>query len=193
MDRKLTLADRLAEKVARLNGSWANVGVLLVMTLGWALMNYFLSRPFDPYPYVFFNLLLAVLVAIQGPLLMMSQNREAREERARAEADFRVNLKNEVAIDRISRDLVTLRETLLRVAEGRPGRPIRAATPPRAPSAAHCSAVSGTTLSRPWRSSGESAKAGWAFMAASGTGAGSGARGRRSTQASFPVRSPGSG
>jgi uncharacterized membrane protein len=133
MDQKLTLADRLAEKVARLNGSWANVAALLALTLGWAVMNVFLDRPFDPYPYVFFNLVLAVLVAIQGPLLMMSQNREAREERARAEAEFRINLKNEVAIDRISRDLVTLRETVLRVAEGRgAGRGSRAATPPPA-------------------------------------------------------------
>jgi CRP/FNR family transcriptional regulator, cyclic AMP receptor protein len=132
MDRKLTLADRLAEKVARLNGSWANVAVLLALTFGWAAVNVFLDRPFDPYPYVFFNLLLAVLVAIQGPLLMMSQNREAREERARAEADFRVNLKNEVAIDRLSRDVVTLRETVLRLAEGRGARGGRAATPPPA-------------------------------------------------------------
>ncbi|HEY7726280.1 MAG TPA: DUF1003 domain-containing protein [Anaeromyxobacteraceae bacterium] len=132
LDRKLTLADRLAEKVARLNGSWANVAVLLALTLGWALLNAFLA-PFDPYPFEFFNLLLAVLIAIQGPLLMMSQNREAREERARAEADFRVNLKNEVAIDRLSRDVVTLRETVLRVAEGRGlGRGGRAATPPPA-------------------------------------------------------------
>ena len=131
MDQRLTVADRLAERVARLNGSWANVAVLLALTLGWAVINYFLAPPFDPYPYVFFNLLLAVLVAIQGPLLMMSQNREAREERARAEADFRVNLKNELAIDRISRDLVTLRETMLRLgSEGRPGRAPRAATPP---------------------------------------------------------------
>jgi uncharacterized membrane protein len=64
-----------------------------------------LRQPFDPYPYVFFNLVLAILVAVQGPLILMSQNRQALKERAQAETDFKVNLKNEVNIETIVREL----------------------------------------------------------------------------------------
>ena len=62
-------------------------------------------RRSTPYPYVFFNLLLAILVALQGPLIVMSQNRQTLKDRATAETDFKVNLKNEVNIETILREL----------------------------------------------------------------------------------------
>lgn len=68
-----------------------------------------LRHDFDPYPYVFFNLLLAILVALQGPLIMMSQNRQALKDRATAETDFKVNLKNELNIETMLRELGELR------------------------------------------------------------------------------------
>jgi len=61
----------------------------------------------DEYPYQFFNLVLAVLVALQGPLIVMSQNRQAAKDRREAETDFKVNLKNEVNIETM---LMELRE-----------------------------------------------------------------------------------
>ena len=70
------------------------------------------ARPFDPYPFVFFNLLLAILVALQGPLIVMSQNRSAIKDRAQAETDFKVNLKNEVNIETLLRELGELRGEL---------------------------------------------------------------------------------
>ncbi len=111
MDRALTWQDRLADKVAELNGSWAFIVGLLVLVLVWTLLNaHAVSHdPLDPYPYVFFNLLLAILVALQGPLIVMSQNREALKDRKTAETDFQVNLKNEVNIETILRELGELR------------------------------------------------------------------------------------
>ena len=77
------------------------------MTAGWCVVNSLgaLHRPFDPYPYVFFNLVLAILVALQGPLIVMSQNRQSLKDRKSAETDFQVNLKNEVNIETILREL----------------------------------------------------------------------------------------
>ena len=66
-----------------------------------------IAGPFDQYPYVFFNLLLAILVALQGPLIVMSQNRQTIKDRATAETDFQVNLKNEVNIETILRELAS--------------------------------------------------------------------------------------
>jgi len=109
MEAARGLSERLAERVARWNGSWAFVAFLVVLTAAWSGLNALSSSPFDPYPFVFFNLVLAVLVALQGPLLMMAQNREVASDRAAAEADYRVNLKNELMLERLVRELEELR------------------------------------------------------------------------------------
>jgi CRP/FNR family transcriptional regulator, cyclic AMP receptor protein len=105
----LTWAQRLADRVAELNGSWAFIICLLGLSCLWSLANAFLSKPFDGYPYVFFNLLLGLMVALQGPLIMMSQNRQTQQDRAQSASDFKVNLKNEVGIETLLRDLGALR------------------------------------------------------------------------------------
>ncbi len=116
VEENLTFGQRLADKVAELNGSWTFIASLLAFTLAWAAVNVALNRPFDRYPFVFFNLLLGVLVALQGPLIMMSQNRQQLKDRAQADTDFRVNLKNEVGIETLLRELSALRgETSLRL------------------------------------------------------------------------------
>ncbi|GAC1338240.1 MAG: hypothetical protein NVS2B9_21760 [Myxococcales bacterium] len=104
-DDRLTWGQKLADRVAALNGSWAFMLFLLALSALWALANRLLARPFDGYPYVFFNLLLALLVALQGPLIMMSQNRQAEKDRAQAANDFNVNLKNELGIGALLREL----------------------------------------------------------------------------------------
>jgi CRP/FNR family cyclic AMP-dependent transcriptional regulator len=109
IERHLSWSDKLADQVAELNGSWFFIIALVVVTGVWMYVNkaglFSSKEPFDPYPYVFFNLVLAILVALQGPLIMMSQNRQSLKDRATAETDFKVNLKNEVNIESILREL----------------------------------------------------------------------------------------
>jgi CRP/FNR family cyclic AMP-dependent transcriptional regulator len=109
MEENLSWSDRLADRVAELNGSWTFILGLLLLTVGWTVLNAAIDRPFDAFPYVFFNLLLAVLVSLQGPLIVMSQNRQTMKDRAQAETDFQVNLKNEVNIETILRELAEFR------------------------------------------------------------------------------------
>ena len=123
-EKGLSWADRLADRVAELNGSWAFILVLAGLTVGWVLINIpgvvFKPAP-DEYPYQFFNLLLAVLVALQGPLIVMSQNRQAAKDRKEAETDFKVNLKNEVNIETILKEV---REFRCLAAGRRPTQPV---------------------------------------------------------------------
>ncbi len=107
LEKNLSWGDRLADKVATLNGSWAFIAGLFLLIAVWIVVNApgVLDHPFDLYPYVFFNLLLAILVALQGPLIVMSQNRQSLKDRKQAETDFNVNLKNEVNIETILREL----------------------------------------------------------------------------------------
>ena len=112
MEKHLTWSDRLADRVAEFNGSWGFIILLLSISGAWFVINrpgLLDQRPFDSYPYTFLNLVLAILVALQGPLIVMSQNRQVLKDRATAETDFKVNLKNEVNIESILRELGELR------------------------------------------------------------------------------------
>jgi uncharacterized membrane protein len=112
IEKHLSWRDKLADRVAEFNGSWGFILMLLGITGLWVLVNVpgiLGKEPLDAYPYQFFNLVLAVLVALQGPLIVMSQNRQTIKDRATAETDFKVNLKNEVNIETILRELAEFR------------------------------------------------------------------------------------
>jgi uncharacterized membrane protein len=95
-----SFGERLADSVARLGGSWAFIILFVGFLLAWILFNYAFpgSRAFDPYPFIFLNLLLSMIAALQAPLIMMSQNRQAATDRQMAVHDYEVNLKAEIEI-----------------------------------------------------------------------------------------------
>jgi uncharacterized membrane protein len=100
-DQQLTVGERLADKIADFGGSWKFIGIFAVILFSWMLVNsvaLFWTKPFDPYPYIFLNLVLSCLAAIQAPIIMMSQNRQETRDRLQAEHDYRVNLKAEMEI-----------------------------------------------------------------------------------------------
>lgn len=97
--------ERLADQVAAIGGSWGFIIVFGLVLLGWMMLNTdILSKwglAFDPYPYVFLNLILSMLAAIQAPVIMMSQNRQAAKDRVAAQLDYQVNLRAELEILRL--------------------------------------------------------------------------------------------
>lgn len=99
-DSSMTFGQRIADKVAAFGGSWAFIGIFFVILVAWMGVNttYLLAKPFDPYPYIFLNLVLSCLAAIQAPVIMMSQNRQEDKDRVRAAHDYQVNLKAELEI-----------------------------------------------------------------------------------------------
>lgn len=105
-----TFGQRLADTIAQFGGSWTFILLFLGFLAAWALLNTRVPRPFDPYPFIFLNLLLSTIAALQAPLILMSQNRQAARDRAQAEADYEVNLKAEIEIRNLHDKLDTLRE-----------------------------------------------------------------------------------
>jgi uncharacterized membrane protein len=98
-DTKLTLGQRWADFIARFGGSWSFIAMFGVFLAVWILINVlFGAKAADPYPFIFLNLLLSCLAAIQAPVIMMSQNRKEAKDRARSEHDYKVNLKAELEI-----------------------------------------------------------------------------------------------
>ena len=108
-----TLGERLADRVASAGGSWgfiAGFGVALGLWMTWNLLGRPAGLAFDPYPFIFLNLLLSTLAALQAPVIMMSQNRAAARDRAAAEHDYRVNLRAELEIMHLHDKLDALRD-----------------------------------------------------------------------------------
>jgi CRP/FNR family cyclic AMP-dependent transcriptional regulator len=115
---RLTLADRAADIIAEFGGSWKFIGLSTAFFLSWMALNTWvlLDKAFDAYPYVFLNLVLAIIVSLQTPIILMSQNRQSHKDRLRADLDYRVNLQNELALQEILNRLKTLERDYLRLA-----------------------------------------------------------------------------
>jgi uncharacterized membrane protein len=102
LEEQQTFGERLADRVAQLGGSWAFIATFTAMLVGWVVVNtVVLTRfggGFDPYPYIFLNLILSMVAALQAPVILMSQNRQAARDRLAASLDYEINLKAEVEI-----------------------------------------------------------------------------------------------
>ena len=112
MDERMTLGQRIADKVAAFGGSWTFIilyGGFLVLWMG--VNTFLLARigagesgaQWDPYPYILLNLMLSMTAALQAPIIMMSQNRAGEKDRLAAEQDFKVNLKSELMLEELVR------------------------------------------------------------------------------------------
>jgi uncharacterized membrane protein len=99
-ERDLSFGERLSDHIASFGGSWTFIIVFFLILLIWIVINGVIlaTRAFDPYPFILMNLILSCLAAIQAPIIMMSQNRAEARDRARAENDYKVNLKAELEI-----------------------------------------------------------------------------------------------
>jgi uncharacterized membrane protein len=105
-----SLGERLADRVAAVGGSWNFIiGFAVVMVVWMGLNSFLLAKAFDPYPYILLNLCLSCLAAIQAPIIMMSQNRQAAVDRMNADNDYQVNVKSELEILQVHEKLDVLR------------------------------------------------------------------------------------
>jgi uncharacterized membrane protein len=109
-----TVGQRAADAVASFGGSWTFIGLFGATLVGWIGLNSFFlghhGRVFDSYPYILLNLVLSMLAAIQAPIILMSQNRQAQKDRLVAEHDYEVNLKAELEIMLLHEKIDRLRE-----------------------------------------------------------------------------------
>ena len=109
-----TRGQRLADNVAAVGGSWGFIisfGVVLAVWIAWNVATRAFHLAFDPYPFIFLNLMLSMLAAIQAPIIMMSQNRSAQRDRENAEHDYIVNLRAELEIMHLHDKVDALRQT----------------------------------------------------------------------------------
>jgi len=111
MDTQMTFGERVADRVAQFGGSWSFIGLFGGVLVAWMIVNaWVLGRhPFDPYPFILLNLILSTLAALQAPVIMMSQNRQAHKDRMQANQDYEINLMAEIEIRDLHDKLDSLR------------------------------------------------------------------------------------
>ena len=108
-----TFGQRASDFVTKLVGSWFFIGLYFLFLACWVILNIHNQfRPWDPYPFIFLNLVLAVIAALQAPVILMSQNREAHKNRLRAEYDYAVNRKAEKEIEELKSQLNRIEKKL---------------------------------------------------------------------------------
>jgi uncharacterized membrane protein len=109
-----SFGQRMADRIAAFGGSWPFILTFLAFLVGWMVLNVLLLQPrgeeFDPYPFILLNLILSTLAALQAPVIMMSQNRQAERDRMNAANDYEVNLKAELEIRALHQRLDALRD-----------------------------------------------------------------------------------
>lgn len=108
-EKRMTIADRAADVIAEFGGSWKFIITAIGIIIAWIIFNsYVMVKGFDPVPYQMLNLVMGIIAGLQAPIIMMSQNRQGAKDRLRADLDFQVNLKNELALTEVLRRLDVL-------------------------------------------------------------------------------------
>ena len=112
-EAKMTKGDRIADKVSEIAGSWGFILGFSSFLIFWVILNSVILKgnlQIDEYPFILLNLLLSCLAALQAPVIMMSQNRQAAKDSLRNQNDYRTDLKSELILE----DLHDKMEEILR-------------------------------------------------------------------------------
>jgi CRP/FNR family transcriptional regulator, cyclic AMP receptor protein len=113
IEEEETFAQKTADSMVNIAGSWTFIIVFLAVTLVYSGLNAILgNRAWDPYPFILLNLMLSMLAAIQAPVILMSQNRQDMKDRVRGELDFAVNRRAEAEIQGLAQKLNLLDEKM---------------------------------------------------------------------------------
>jgi uncharacterized membrane protein len=113
LDESSSPGERMADRLAAYAGSWRFIGMFCLLMAGWMAVNALLAaHALDPFPFILLNLMLSTLAALQAPVILMAQNRQAVKDRAVAKNDFQVNLKSELEIADLHRKVDTLVDSL---------------------------------------------------------------------------------
>lgn len=113
IEERLSVGDRIADKVAEFGGSWSFILSFMFFMGLWMGLNtsQILFKPFDEHPFILLNLMLSTIAALQAPVIMMSQNRAQKKDRLRADLDYQVNLKSELMLQQLHAKIDEVRAT----------------------------------------------------------------------------------
>lgn len=108
--QNMTFGEKVADKFSAIAGSWTFILFFTFFLIAWVIVNAIVlkEKPIDPYPFILLNLVLSCIAAIQAPIIMMSQNREAKKDSLRNQNDYKTDLKSELILEDLHHKMETL-------------------------------------------------------------------------------------
>lgn len=100
-EKNIKFGDRVADKITKFVGSWTFILGFSSFLIIWIIINLYMFDNLDPYPFILLNLVLSCIAALQAPVIMMSQNREAKRDSLRSKNDYRTDLKSELILEEL--------------------------------------------------------------------------------------------
>ncbi len=97
----IKFGDIIADKLTKIAGSWSFIIGFIIFLVSWTMLNVFVFKNVDPYPFILLNLLLSCLAALQAPIIMMSQNRAAKKDSLKSTNDYKTDLKSELILEEL--------------------------------------------------------------------------------------------
>ena len=113
----LRFGDKVADKVSDVAGSWVFIILFVLFLMLWIILNVFVLKEVDPYPFILLNLLLSCIAAVQAPIIMMSQHRAAKKDSLRNHNDYITDLKSELILEDLHRKLELVLENQKKLIE----------------------------------------------------------------------------
>ncbi len=107
-DKNITIGDKIADKVSDIVGSWTFIIIFVLVLISWMVLNtiiFKVGKEIDPYPFILLNLILSCIAAIQAPIIMMSQNRQAKKDSKRHQNDYKIDLKSELLLEELHKKM----------------------------------------------------------------------------------------
>lgn len=108
-EETLTFGEKLSDKISEKAGSWGFIIIFSAFLIFWIVLNsVLLTTKIDPYPFILLNLLLSCIAALQAPIIMMSQNRQAKKDSLRNKHDYHIDLKSELILEELYKHIEVL-------------------------------------------------------------------------------------
>ncbi|MBU0648061.1 DUF1003 domain-containing protein [Patescibacteria group bacterium] len=114
--KRSSITEKVADGLTTFIGSWHFIVVFVMLNSLWLTLNsyYLLFQPFDPYPFIFLNLVLAFLAALQAPIILMNQSRQDKKDRLRSDNDYRIDLHSEKMLEEINERLKKIEREMVK-------------------------------------------------------------------------------
>ena len=116
-EEKVSPGEKIADKITAIAGSWTFIILFTIFLIIWIVLNIYAFENVDPYPFILLNLVLSCIASLQAPIIMMSQNRQAKKDILRSRNDYKTDLKSELILEELHDKITAIEKNQKKILE----------------------------------------------------------------------------
>lgn len=116
-EEKISIGEKIADKITAIAGSWTFIILFTLFLIVWIILNIYAFENVDPYPFILLNLVLSCIASLQAPIIMMSQNRQAKKDSLRSRNDYKTDLKSELILEELHDKITAIEKNQKKILE----------------------------------------------------------------------------